>query len=60
MNCILHILHSLLTLSLFTVVLDLKALYLLLVKKGEESFKLGGRGIDVEFSFICKPLRVWS
>ena len=43
---------------ILTVILDLKALYLLLVQRGEEDFKLGKRGIEVEFCFICKALRV--
>ena len=42
----------------FTVILDLKALYLLLVKKDDQSFQLEKRGIEVECCFICKALRV--
>lgn len=41
-----------------TVILDLKALYLLLVKLDDENFQLGKRGIEVECCFICKALRV--
>lgn len=42
------------------VILDLKALYLLLEQIGHNggSFQLGKRGIEVEFCFICKALRV--
>jgi len=55
--------HLLLTIFLtsiyfFAVILDLKALYLLLVKDDDENFKLGKQGIDVEFCFICNAIRV--
>jgi len=55
--------HLLLTISLtsiyfFAVILDLKALYLLLVKDDNENFKLGKQGIDVEFCFISNAIRV--
>ena len=40
--------------------LDLKALYMLIVKPGDETFVLGGRGVDVEFCFLCHALRVLS
>ena len=47
------------TFSIFhTVILDLKAPYLLLVKLDDENFQLGKRGIEVECCFICKALRV--
>jgi len=42
----------------FVVTLDLKALYELLVKDDDETFELGGNGLDVEFCFICKAIRV--
>ena len=41
-----------------TVVLDLKALYLLLEQTGKAIFQLGKRGTEVECCFICKALRV--
>ena len=40
------------------VVLDYKTLVLLLVKKTNVSLVLGGRGVSVEFCFICNPIRV--
>ena len=40
------------------VSLDYKTLILLLVKKGDLDFQLGGRGVDVEFCFICNAIRV--
>ena len=40
------------------VVLDYKTLVLLLVKKMNASFMLGGRGVSVEFCFICNAIRV--
>lgn len=42
----------------FLVTLDLKALYLLLAKKDDESFMLGGKGVDIECCFICDAKRV--
>lgn len=42
-----------------SVTLDLKALYMLIVKLGDETFVLGGRGIDIEFCFLCHALRVF-
>ncbi|XP_068738440.1 uncharacterized protein [Montipora capricornis] len=41
----------------FTVTLDYKTLILLLVKKGDGEFILGVRGVDVEFCFLCDPIR---
>ena len=35
-----------------------KTLVLLLVKKDNEEFVLGGRGVDVEFCFLCDAIRV--
>ena len=40
------------------VIVDYKTLTLLLVKKDEEDFLLGGRGVSVEFCFICNAVRV--
>ena len=40
------------------VVLDYKTLVLLLVKKMNAAFMLGGRGVSVEFCFICNAIRV--
>ena len=40
------------------VTLDYKTLLLLLVKKDDEEFVLGGRGVDVEFCFLCDAIRV--
>lgn len=37
----------------FTVTIDYKALLLLLNKKDDEDFKLGGKGYDVEFCAFC-------
>ena len=36
--------------------LDYKTL--LLLKKDDEEFVLGGRGVDVEFCFLCDAIRV--
>ncbi|XP_022791526.1 uncharacterized protein LOC111330830, partial [Stylophora pistillata] len=41
----------------FEASLDYKTLILLLVKKGDLDFQLGGRGVDVEFCFICNAIR---
>ncbi|XP_068689955.1 uncharacterized protein [Montipora foliosa] len=41
----------------FDVSVDYKTLILLLVKKGDLDFQLGGRGVDVEFCFICNAIR---
>lgn len=40
------------------VILDYKTLPLLLVKKDDHEFVLGGRGVAVEFCFICNAIRV--
>ena len=40
------------------VILDYKTLILLLVKKNDAGFMLGGRGVSVEFCFICNVIRV--
>ena len=40
------------------VTLDYKTLMLLLVKKDDMEFKLGGSGVTVEFCFICDAIRV--
>ena len=40
------------------MVLDYKTLVLLLVKKMNAAFMLGGRGVNVEFCFICNAIRV--
>ena len=40
------------------VIVKYKTLTLLLVKKDEEDFLLGGRGVSVEFCFICNAVRV--
>lgn len=40
------------------VILDLKALYLLLQKVDDEKFQLGQQGVEVECCFICKAFRV--
>ena len=40
------------------MVLDYKTLVLLLVKKMNAAFMLGGRGVSVEFCFICNAIRV--
>ena len=42
-----------------SVTLDLKALYMLIVKLGDETFVFGGRGIDIEFCFLCHALPVF-
>lgn len=42
----------------FKVILDYKILILFLVKKDEEDFFFGGRGVFVEFCFICNVVRV--
>lgn len=43
---------------IIVVTLDYKTLLLLLVKKDDEEFTLGGRGVDVEFCFLCDAIRV--
>ena len=43
----------------FAVTLDLKALYMLLEKFKDENFVLAGRGIEIEFCFLCHALRVF-
>lgn len=40
------------------VTLDYKTLMLLLIKKNDDKFMLGGRGVGVEFCFICNAIRV--
>ena len=40
------------------MVLDYKTLVLLLVKKMNAAFLLGGRGVSVKFCFICNAIRV--
>ena len=40
------------------VILDLKGLYLLLVRDDDENFKLAMKGLEVEFCFICHAIRV--
>lgn len=40
------------------VTLDYKTLTLLSVKKDNLEFQFGGRGINVEFCFICNAIRV--
>ena len=39
--------HYFMLFYFFTVTLDLKALYMLIVKLGDETFALGGQGIDI-------------
>ena len=41
------------------VIVDDKTLTLLLVKKDEEDFLVGGRGVSVEFYFIYNAVRVF-
>ncbi|XP_044181665.1 uncharacterized protein LOC122962570 [Acropora millepora] len=41
----------------FTVTLDYRTLTLLVVKKADGEFVLGGRGVDVEFCFLCDAIR---
>ncbi|RMX55895.1 hypothetical protein pdam_00006238 [Pocillopora damicornis] len=40
------------------VIVDYKTLTFFLVKKDEEDFLLGGRGVSVEFCFTCNAVRV--
>ena len=42
---------------IFLVTIDYKVLLLLLVKINNEEFVLGGRGLLVEFCFVCDALR---
>lgn len=42
----------------FLVTIDYKVLLLLLVKINNEEFVLGGRGLLVEFCFVCDAIRV--
>ena len=42
----------------FLVTIDYKELLLLLVKINNEEFVLGGRGLLVEFCFVCDAVRV--
>ena len=39
--------------------MDYKTLVLLLVKKDDNGFRLGGNGVTVEFCFICNAIRVY-
>ena len=41
------------------VIVDYKTFTLLLVKKDEEDFLVGGRGVSVEFCFIYNAVRVF-
>ena len=41
------------------VTLDYKTLLLLLVKKDNEEYKLGGKGVGVEFCVFWDAIRVW-
>ena len=43
---------------LFPVTFDYKALLMLLKKKNEEEFTIGGRAVNVEFCFLCNCIRV--
>ena len=58
LNC--ELLFKLIIIFFFSllVTLDLKALYMLLIKVDDESFVLAGRGCDIEFCFLCHALRV--
>ena len=40
------------------VIVDYKTLTFFLVKKDEEDFLLGGRGVSMEFCFTCNAVRV--
>ncbi|KAK3710762.1 hypothetical protein QZH41_005391 [Actinostola sp. cb2023] len=42
----------------FTVTMDYKALLLLLPKKDDENFMLGGKGYSVEFCVFCDAIRL--
>ncbi|KAK3754208.1 hypothetical protein QZH41_003310 [Actinostola sp. cb2023] len=44
----------------FTVTLDYKALLLLLKKKDDEKFQLGGKGYGTEFCAFCDAIRVFK
>ena len=55
----LYLKYCFLSFSLFLVTLDYKTLVLLLVKKEDKEFVLGGRGVDVEFCFLCNAIRVY-
>ena len=55
---ILNNLDIILCFQLYTVTLDYRTLTLLVVKKADEEFVLGGRGVDVEFCFLCDAIRV--
>lgn len=52
-NCKLFVL-----LFFIVVILDLKGLYLLVVSRDDENFKLAKKGIEMEFCFICHAIRV--
>ena len=41
------------------VIVDYKTFTLLLVKKDEEDFLVGGRGVSLEFCFIYNAVRVF-
>lgn len=49
-----YCMHYFMLFYFFTVTLDLKALCMQIVKLGDETFALGGRGIDIEFCFLCR------
>lgn len=42
----------------FKVILDYKGFCLLLTKDDDDSFELGGRGLDVEFCMFCHAIRL--
>ena len=44
--------------SQYPVTLDLKALLTLIVKKDDDKFLLGARGVDVQFCVFCSAIRV--
>ena len=44
--------------STVILLIDLKALFLLLEQTGKVNFQLGKQGTEVECCFICKALRV--
>lgn len=51
-------LSVLLSCYILLVILDYMTLLLLPVKKDDHEFVLGGRGVAVEFCFICNAIRV--
>ena len=56
-NACMYIDHSF-QIFISTVILDLKALYLLVEQIGKANFQLGKQGTEVDCCFICKALRV--